>query len=135
VEPNIDIPMPEARLRHMLGNDPGIGWLQTTPRGRYVLTIELPPYHTCAIRKADSTQPDFLGTFGLLLSVWAATQGGANLKQLPMQTPQIGGGVPSQLYAWQLERGPNKQGETLMAIVSHVADRVEVRVVRQIKVQ
>jgi hypothetical protein len=126
--------MPEPRLRHMLGTDPGMGWLQTTPRGQYVLTIELPPYHTCAIRKADNTQPDFLGPFGLLLSGWAATQAGANLKQLPMEMPKIGG-VPSQLYGWQLDRGPGTQVETLMAIVSNAGDRVEVRLVRSIQVQ
>ena len=126
--------MPEPRLRHMLGTDPGMGWLQTTPRGQYVLTIELPPYHTCAIRKADTTPPDFLGPFGQLLNGWAASQAGANLKQLPMQTPQIGG-VPSQLYGWTLDRGPGKQAETLMAIVSKLPDRTEVRLVHSIQVQ
>jgi hypothetical protein len=126
--------MPEPRLRHMLGTDPGMGWLENTPRGQYVLTIELPPYHTCAIRKADSTPPDFLGPFGQLLSGWATSQAGANLKQLPMQTPQIGG-VPSQLYGWTLDRGSGKQTETLMAIVSSAGDRVEVRLVRSIQVQ
>ena len=126
--------MPEPRLRHMLGTDPGMGWLESTPRGQYVLTIELPPYHTCAIRKADTTPPDFLGPFGQMLSGWAASQAGANLKQLPMQTPQIGG-VPSPLYSWQLDRGPGKQVETLMAIVSKLPDRAEVRLVRSIQVQ
>ena len=119
-EQRLDV-MPEERLRRLLGTDPGMGWLQNTPRG-------------CAIRKADSTQPDFLGAFGLLLAGWAATQAGASLKQLPMQTPQIGG-VPSQLYGWQLDRGPGKQAETLMAIVSNAAGRVEVRLARSIKVQ
>ena len=125
--------VPEQRLRHMLGTDPGMGWLQTAPRGQYVLTIELPPYHACAIRKADSRQPDFLSAFGRLLAAWAATQG-ANLKQLPAQTPQIGG-APSQVYLWQLDRGPGKQAETLMAIVSNAVATVEVRLVRSIKVQ
>lgn len=132
-EQRLDV-MPEERLHRLLGTDPGMGWLQNTPRGQYVLTIELPPYHTCAIRKADSTQPDFLGPFGLLLAGWAATQAGASLKQLPVQTPQIGG-VPSQLYGWQLDRGPGKQAETLMAIVSNAAGRVEVRLARSIKVR
>jgi len=126
--------MPDERLHHMLGTDPGEGWIQNTARGQYVLTIEMPPYHTCAIRKADSAAPDFLSSFSQVLAGWAATQSGAGLKQLPPQTTEIGG-FPSQIYQWDLSRGPGKQGETLLAIVTNATNRVEVRLARAIKVQ
>jgi hypothetical protein len=125
--------IPDDRLRAMLGTDPGEGWLQNTARGQYVLTIELPPYHTCAIRKSDSAAPDFVASFSLLLAAWAAKQSGASLKQLPPQTAQVGG-LPAQVHQWVLDRGPGKQAETLMAIVTNATSRVEVRLVRQIKV-
>jgi hypothetical protein len=126
--------MPDDLLHRLLGTDPGEGWLQNNARGRYVLTLELPPYHTCAIRKADSAAPDFLGSFSLLLAAWAAKQAGASLKQLPPQQAQVGGS-PTQVYQWVLDRGPGKQAERLMAFVTNVTSRVEVRLARQIKVQ
>ena len=124
--------MPDDSVRQLLGTDPGQGWFQDTARGRYVLTIEMPPYHACAIRKSDSAAPDFLTAFSLLLAMWAGTQSGASLKQLPPQDVQIGGS-PTRIYPWTLDRGPGKQAETLMALVTNTTNRVAVRLVRQIK--
>jgi hypothetical protein len=124
--------MPEERLRRLLGTDPGTGWLQNTARGQYVLTIEYPPYHTCAIRKADPVAPDFLPSFSQVLAGWAATQPGVSLKQLPLQERQIGG-FPSQLHRWELDRGPDKRPEALMAIITNAAGMVEVRLARAIE--
>jgi hypothetical protein len=126
--------MAEDRLRRLLGTDPGMGWVLTTGRGQYLLTIELPPYHACAVRKADRTPPDFLGTFGVVVTNWAATQTGANFKQRPMETPQIGS-AQSELYSWELDRGPGKPVETLMALISKLPGIAEVRLVRSIQVQ
>ena len=126
--------MPDDMVRKLLGTDPGQGWIHNTARGRYVLTIEMPPYHTCAIRKADSAAPDFLAAFSLQLAAWAATQSGASLKQSPPQDAEVGG-FPTQVYRWVLDRGPGKPAETLMAFVTNATNRVEVRLVRQIKLQ
>jgi hypothetical protein len=126
--------IPDDRLRYMLGTDPGVGWLQNTARGEYVLTIEMPPYHTCAIRKAESTAPDFVASYSQVLAAWAAKQSGASLKQLPPRAAKVGG-FPAQVYQWLLDRGPGKQAETLMAFVTNATSKVEVRLVRQIKVQ
>ena len=72
---------------------------------------------------------------GWLLAGWAATQSGASLKPQPPRSVQIGG-ISSQLYQADLDRGPGKQPETLMAIVTDVTGRgVEVRLARVIKVQ
>ena len=124
--------MPDDIVRKMLGTDPGQGWILNTAQGRYALTIEMPPYHTCAIRKADSAAPDFLTAFSLLLGMWAGTQSGASLKQSPPQNAEVGG-YPAQVYRWVLDRGPGKPAETLMALVTNATNRVEVRLVRQIK--
>jgi hypothetical protein len=126
--------MPDDIVRKLLGTDPGQGWIQNTAHGRYVLTIEMPPYHTCAIRKADSAAPDFLAAFSLQLTAWAATQSGASLRQSPPQTAEVGGS-PTQVHQWVLDRGPGKPAETLMAFVTNATNRVEVRLVRQIRLQ
>ena len=124
--------MSDEIVRQLLGTDPGQGWFQDTARGRYLLTIEMPPYHACAIRKSDSAAPDFLAAFSLLLAAWAGTQSGASLKQSPPQNAEVGG-YPAQVYRWVLDRGPGKPAETLMALVTNATNRVEVRLVRQIK--
>jgi hypothetical protein len=125
--------MPDNVVRQILGTDPGQGWIQETAHGPYLLTIEMPPYHTCAIRKAESAAPDFLAPFSVLLAAWAATQSGASLKQLPTQTAQVSG-LPTQVYRWVLDRGSGKQAETLMALVTNDTSRVVVRLTRSIHV-
>ena len=125
--------MLDDRLHRLLGTDPGEGWIHNTARGQYLLTVEMPPYHTCAIRKGDSAAPDFLANFSEVLAAWAAKQPLASLKQQPVQTTPVGG-LPSQVYEWHLDRGPGKQAETLLAIVTSVTNRVEVRLVRAINV-
>lgn len=126
--------MSDDIVRQLLGTDPGQGWSQETALGRYLLTIEMPPYHTCAIRKTDGAAPDFLAALSLLLATWAGTQSGASLKQLPPQNAEVGGS-PTRIYQWVLDRGPGKPAERLMAFVTNVTNRVVVRLVRQIKVQ
>ena len=129
--------MPDEQLHHLLGTDPGEGWLQITARGQYLLTVEMPPYHTCAIRKRDRAALDFLANLSEVLTVWAAKQRLASLKQQPGQTRRVGGvgGSPSQVYEWDLDRGPGKQAETLLAIVTNEVSGVSVRLARVIKVQ
>ena len=43
--------LPPARVRDYLHDDPGRGWIYRADGGAYVVTIEDPPYHTCAIRR------------------------------------------------------------------------------------
>jgi hypothetical protein len=131
IEKQLDA-MPDDTVRQLLGTDPGQGWFQDTARGRYLLTLELPPYHACAIRKSDSAAPDFLARFSLLLATWATTQSGASLKQLPTQSAEISG-FPTQVHQWVLDRGPDRPAERMMAFVTNATNRVVVRLVRQIK--
>jgi len=124
--------MPAEQLRHLLGTDPGEGWLQNAAQGQYLVTIEMPPYHACAIRKPVSTSPDIVPAFSRVLGAWAAKQPGTSLKEDPPQTVNIDG-LPSQAYVWNLERGAGEQVEALMLIVTKVSDLgTEVRLVRSI---
>jgi hypothetical protein len=126
--------MPDNMVHQLLGTDPGQGWLQDTARGRYLLTIEMPPFHTCAIRKTDTAAPDFLAPFSLLIGTWAATQSGASLKALPPQNAKVEG-YPTEVHQWVVDRGPGKPTETLMMFVTNVDNKVAARLVRQIRVQ
>jgi hypothetical protein len=120
--------MPEERLRHLLGTDPGEGWIQNGAHGQYLLTIEFPPYHTCAIRVTGPKAPDFLAGLSESMGSWAASQTGTSLKGPSQKTATVGG-VPSQVYLWEFDRGQGKSVDTLMAIVSNLTDVTEVRLV------
>lgn len=123
--------MAEERLRRLLGTDPGTGWVQKGAFRQYLLTIEFPPYHTCAIRASNAKTPDFVPTFTERIGGWAASQMGARLKGPSRQTASIGG-VSSEVYLWELDRGPGKSGETLIAVVPSPPEVTEVRLVRGI---
>jgi hypothetical protein len=78
--------------------------------------------------------PDFLPSFSQVLAGWAATQSGASLKQLPLQERQISG-FTSQIYRWELDRGPGMRPEALMAIITNATGMTEVRLARAIEVR
>ena len=44
-------PMSASEVQRYLHNDPGGGWYIKTPVALYGVTIENPPFHTCAIRR------------------------------------------------------------------------------------
>jgi hypothetical protein len=44
-------PLTAAELRGILLTDPGHGWSITGLGGKYSLTLELPPYHVCGVRR------------------------------------------------------------------------------------
>jgi hypothetical protein len=123
--------MADERLHRLLGTDPGAGWIQNGVSRQYLLTIEFPPYHTCAIRAVNAKTADLVPGFSERIGSWAASQAGASLKGPSRQTASLGG-VASEVYLWELDRGPGKSSETLMAVVPSPADVTEVRLVRGI---
>lgn len=63
------------RTREYLHDDPGRGWLYRAPDGEYVLTIEEPPYHTCAVRRSYARPPRYRLPWLSLTGTWAAAAG------------------------------------------------------------
>lgn len=112
-------PVSEEEMRAMLGTDPGVGWHKDTPPGPYTLTIELPPYHTCAIRKRFPNQPNVRARLGALLQSWTSTQRGATLKSEPTQTANVGG-IDSRVDIFQVAIPGIREAEGMMAIVTPV---------------
>ena len=68
-------PMTAAQVRSYLHDDPGHGWTYAADGGTYVLTIEDPPYHTCALRRAYQAPPRFRIPWLLTTQLWAASAG------------------------------------------------------------
>lgn len=45
------VPLTEDEVRAMLHDDPGEGWRVRRPEATYLVTVEAPPWHACAIRR------------------------------------------------------------------------------------
>ncbi|HWE76689.1 MAG TPA: hypothetical protein VG328_26220 [Stellaceae bacterium] len=112
-------PVSDQDLRAMLGTDPGVGFYAPSPPGPYTLTIELPPYHTCAIRKRFPNQLNVRARFSALLQSWMKTQRGATIKADPTQTAKVGG-VDSRVDVFEISIPGIREAEGIMAIVTPV---------------
>jgi len=123
-------PMPPERLRGLLGQDPGVGYLYETGQGTYAVTIERPPFHTCAIRKRFTRSPEMKGRYVTTLNLWAGTQRQGKLSELPTQHPTISG-APTVAYLWDLARSDGKGAEKFMLFITTAAgEEPEIRLVR-----
>lgn len=124
--------MPETRLRHILGSDPGAGWLQTNAFGEYSLTIEQPPYHTCAGRKQFPRVPDVRTAYAARLKSWVASLAGATMTEQPPESPTIDG-IVSRAFIFPVAVPGVAKNEMLLAVVTPFDDgRAEVRLARAI---
>lgn len=68
-------PMTPAQVESYLHGDPGRGWTYAADGGTYVLTVEDPPYHTCAVRRSYATPPRYRLPWLLTTQLWAAAAG------------------------------------------------------------
>lgn len=51
-------PLSQAEVKTMLHKDSGVGWVVGGAKLQYVLTLEQPPFHTCALRHLSDTPLD-----------------------------------------------------------------------------
>lgn len=83
-------PMTEAQVREILKADPGVGWIRKDGPTEYRITLEKPPYHARGVRRFYPKIPDgYLGTYQLMVMMWAATQK-ANAKAQPSKSMPLG---------------------------------------------
>ena len=125
-------PVSEQEMRQMLGTDPGVGWYAQSASGPYTVTIELPPYHTCAIRKRFPNQPDLRARFIALVRPWVKTQRGATLVSHSTETDKVGD-IDSRVDLFDMRMPGIKEAEEMMVIVTPVqGGGSELRLVRAI---
>lgn len=124
------VPMPPEQVKRFLHEDPGRGWWGTTPSGRFVVTIENPPYFACAVRRLYKLTQAFQTTYQLAIGIWAANHKIA-LQAVPTMRREENGMSISATA--QSEFGPDgKVRQTLMMFVTdYPSGRTEVRLVRQ----
>jgi len=125
-------PMTAAEVREILKSDPGVGWVGQSSGGPYKLTIEKPPYHTCAVREVFAGAPIAVkSSFSLLMALWAVGKNYSFAEQ-PTQFVTVNG-LPTTAYPFLLTDASGKTLEQLAVIVTDLSDgKHEVRLVRQI---
>ncbi len=127
-------PMPPDTVRRFLHDDPGRGWVYRA-QAEYVLTIEDPPYHACAVRRRYPKLPDYQGLFDIARQIWAVNSRRGPFQALPPQA-QTAFGLPVQARMAVLPRTATTPQEVFMDLTTTYSNgTVEVRLVRQIPPQ
>jgi hypothetical protein len=120
------------QVKLFLKADPGIGWFRNRAGGgKYIITLEHPPYHACAVRTMYSKMPDYKVGLSLFLGVWAANET-ANMREMPPQEQTAGNQkIVARLY--EVQRAASG-AEMIIAIeTTYPNGTVEVRLARSIK--
>ena len=132
VETEGHAPLSDQQLRLFLHDDPGRGWLVRRGDMTLVLTVELPPFHSCTVRGMLPTEPDIAMSAALAAGTWGLNQ--TPVETLALVTPRslAGDGMTQTVYRFAM-LGPDKQPiELVGAYLTRFSDgeAVEVRLVR-----
>lgn len=83
------IKMPPSEVQRYLKTDPGQGWYVKNRSTLYAVTIEEPPYHTCAIRRMTSVGPNAAGVSSAVHLIKSyATKIGGSTQAIPHKEVQ-----------------------------------------------
>ena len=131
-----------------LHQDPGRGWSLKTPLAAYIVTIEAPPYHACAVRRMT---PSGLRTAKPYMSAVSAFVSGRQVKvsNMPPSKQSTPSGLDISAYGFILSDATGKPIENLFLMLTNYLGRapedmraaaaggvgVEVRMVRQFRPQ
>jgi len=63
------------QVRIYLHDDPGRGWRFTSTGTTFIVTVEAPPYHACAVRASLSEKPADLGRYPDMIAAFEKTRG------------------------------------------------------------
>jgi hypothetical protein len=125
-------PLSDQQVRQFLHDDPGRGWLINRGDTVLALTIELPPFHSCAVRTMVQTEPDIAMVTALAAGSWGLSQ--VPVETLALTPPKTvpANGLVQTAYQFPMF-GPDKRPVELVgAYLTRYTgkDTVELRLVR-----
>lgn len=124
------VPLSPQATREFLHDDPGHGWLYKAAEGTYVVTVEDPPYHTCAVRRLYATPPKYRLAYALAVGLWAAAADRGPLQSGASQTVKRNG-LTIAMASRVLPPAAGKGVETFMELrTTYPNGRVEIRLAR-----
>ena len=110
-------PLTPAQVRGFLHDDPGQGWLIAGTESKYVLTLEQPPFHACALRR----YADHVLDGAPLIAAARAFAAAGGRKLGPPQTSQhtmANGFISDAVLLQVLDGNDRPQGEAFMFFVT-----------------
>ena len=124
--------MSAGEVAELLGKDPGVGWVQHDESGTYLLTVEGPPYHACAVRTNFAHKPLALRSYlALELGVTFANAGDRLVEQPPISLEQ--NEVPQTANIFLRINASGKATEQYLIFIADWSDGTyPTRIVRQI---
>lgn len=126
-------PLDPARLRNFLHDDPGRGWQHQEVSGNYVLTLELPPFHSCTVRKVFAGMPDVAGVLASRFAAWGAQhRPEERMTAEPVQQMPTAKPLAQTVHLFTMRAPDGRAIEQLGAFVATYANSpvVEIRLVR-----
>ena len=108
-------PLTQTQVAFYLHDDPGRGWTLNTPTATYVVTLELPPYHACAIRRMTPNGFPNLAPYTARSEAYASARH-ATLSTVVDQTSKSPDGADIRSIAQLLT--PTRPSELLMTITT-----------------
>jgi len=122
-------PVPPETVKRYLHDDPGRGWIGASPSGAYVVTIEDPPYHACAVRRMQRPSPTFSTVFQVAVGAWAGMHKIPKLQRLP-PVRQTANGATIDAQVEGVAGADGKVVQSFMALVTvYPGGQTEVRMV------
>lgn len=91
------VALTEAEVKGILKDDPGRGWYKQTDFARYTITVESPPYHTCAVRRMSDVGIDDVKPYIADVNHWMDGHGAQMVKSGAVKQP-AGPGIDSSMF-------------------------------------
>jgi hypothetical protein len=106
-------------VQRYLKADPGRGWYLSAPTGTYVITIEAPPFHTCAVRRM--TPNGIAGVLPYIAAVkaYVAGKGGKLVGIPPNQSKTPNGIADISTYGYGMFDPQGKPSDTFAVILTN----------------
>ena len=110
-------PLTSPELASYLHNDPGKGWYYATPAATYVLTVERPPYQTCALRRMTPSGFPTVKPYLEAIKSFAETHGNAHLVLVGQQNGKTANGIDITAFAQSLQPSDTEPASDTFIVV------------------
>jgi len=120
---DLSTPMSSDEVKRYLHNDPGRGWYLRTKLGLYAITIEAPPYVTCAVRRMTpsglATAKPYIDAVGAY-----AQKHNGKLSNAPPQKAKSPDGADISAYPYVMQDSNGKSSDMFILFLTNYHDQV-----------
>jgi hypothetical protein len=118
--------MSPEEVAYFLHQDPGRGWTLRTEQALYVITIEYPPYRTCAVRRMTPSGVSGVKNYLAAVTAYAAAKRG-KLGNMPPMKRKGPGGIDISAYYYAMTDSAGKPAETFGVFLTNYHGKVPER--------